>query len=172
MIKGARCRDIERLILEREDRPLEVPETRSVEDHLGRCANCRQFEAARRTIRNGLKDLSWPPLSDALDLRTRQHLRDKPLGMTPEDHRPDAGKARIPVPVTVALVLVTVLTAVWLTLSLVGVGPVESLKSLEDLPLAARIALALIAQNAAVLLCTPVIMRAARAAQNEDEDII
>jgi hypothetical protein len=172
MTKGARCRNIERLILEREDRPLEVPEARSIEDHLGRCADCRQFEAARRMTRNGLKDLSWPPLSNAIDLRTRQLLRDKALDMTPEDRRPEAGKARIPIPITVALVLVTVLTAVWLTLSLVGVGPFESLKSVEDLPLAARIALALIGQNVAVLLCTPVIMRAARAAQNEDEDIV
>jgi len=171
MTKGRRCRENERLILEREDRPLEEREAQSVADHLAKCAGCRQFETLRRSMKNGVKALPWPRLPDALDQRTRQRVREERLERAGGGERPAPGRERIPVPVTVALVLVTALTVAWLTLSLVGLGPIESLKSLEELPLVTRIALALIVQGAAVLLCAPIIMRAARAAQNENEDI-
>jgi hypothetical protein len=149
------CKAIEQWILESEERALGGDERRLVEDHLRNCPGCRAFEAARRTICEGLKDFRKAELPQSLDLRTRR-LCLEALGRDSA-----AGKARIPVPVIAASILFSVLAAVWLTAILADVAPGE------PLPSSAWIAIVFIAQNALMLFLSPVILRAARPLKNE-----
>jgi anti-sigma factor RsiW len=150
-----KCKAIERLILENEERELAGDEKRLVESHLRECARCRAFEAGRHTIREGLKDVWREELPLALDLRTR-HLCLEALG-----GRAAAGRAKIPVPVIAVSILFAVLAAIWLTAALSDVAPGE------PLPSGAWVAIVFIAQNALVLFFSPIILRAARPSKNE-----
>ncbi len=145
------CRDIERLILERNT--VGIPEARrqALEDHLRGCPECRKFEASILEIRAGLKDLDWEPLPERLDRRTQRLAREVLRGRSP------AGQKSLPGRIIAALATLTVLTVIWVTASLASLGPEQTLR---DLPAAARVAILFVAQNAFVLFFTPVILRA------------
>jgi hypothetical protein len=148
------CKSIEQLILESEERPLRGDERRLAEDHLRGCPGCRAFEAGRRTIREGVRDIGRADLPRSLDLRTRRLCREALAG------DPAAAKAKVPVPVIAASVLFTVLAAIWLTATLIDVTPGQ------PLPSGAWAAIVFIAQNVLVLFLSPVILRMARPSEN------
>lgn len=151
MTKSARCRGVERLMLEGEDRALGAEERRTVEEHLRGCGRCRGFASDRALIRGELGAAGWPEPPDGLVLRTRRLARER--GAEPE-------RASLPAWIYVALAAVTIATGVWLTFALAGVTPDMTL---ADLPVAALAALFIIAQNTLTLLCAPVVLRAFRA---------
>jgi hypothetical protein len=148
------CKAIEQLILESEERPLHRDERELVEDHLRACPGCRMFQADRLAIRKGVRDLGRAELPQSLDLRTRRLCREA-LGMDRA-----AGKAKIPGLVIAASVLFTVLSAIWLTATLIDVTPGQ------PLPSGAWAAIVFIAQNVLVLFLSPVILRMARPSEN------
>lgn len=156
MTKKPDCRDVERLILEREEAPLGAGDAQLVGDHLRVCARCRDFEAARARIREGLSAMVWPPLPAELDRRTRR-LSGRALAGA----RAGASEAKgpLPRPLLAALAVIIVLTAIWSSVTLGDVGPGQAL---ADLPFAAKAALLLIAQNVFMLFFAPVILRAVR----------
>jgi len=149
------CRAIERLLLESDDRTLDGDERRAVEEHLGACSACRAFLADRRRIRGGLGEVDWPALPSSLGRRTRG-LCLEAMNRGLEAGSPSPAGARVPVLVVAASIFFVVLVAIWLTGVLADVDP--------DLPLPpiAWAAIAFLAQNAFVLLVSPVIFRAAR----------
>ena len=151
------CKAIERLILEREERPLGADERGAVDRHLPACPDCRAFQAGRRALGEGLKDLPKEGLPRSLDLRTRQLCLEE-MGADSEGSPVAARKAKVPLPVIAASVLFALLAAVWLTVTLADFKPGEAL------PWTAWVAVAFIAQNAFVLFFSPVIFRAARTA--------
>jgi hypothetical protein len=155
-----KCKAIERLILENEERELAGDEKRLVESHLRECARCRAFEAGRRTIREGLKDVWWEELPLALDLRTRR-LCLEALGVVPAESGQTKRRAKVPLPVIAAAAVFTILATVWLTATLADLTPGE------NLPTTAWLAIAFVAQNALMLFLTPIILGAGRAANDD-----
>ncbi len=156
MTKSSRCRDVERLVLEGEDREFSAGEKRSVEEHLRGCARCRGFAADRALVRGELAAVRWPAPPEDLVLRTRRMLRE-------------AGTATPAVPpawVLVALAAVTIITSIWLAVTL---PDITSDKILADLPFTARAAVFIVVQNALMLFCAPIVLRTARARRGELE---
>jgi len=158
MTKGPGCRDIERLILDREETALGAEDERLIRDHLRVCARCRDFEAARVGMHEAFSASAWPALPGDLDRRTRRRVGQVLAG---RDAGAGAREARgpLPRPVLAALGVAIVLIAVWSSMALADIGPEPDL---ADLPLAARAALLIIAQNAFMLFFAPVILRATR----------
>ena len=150
-----RCGEVERLVLEAEDRALGAEERRAVEEHLGRCGRCREFADGRALIRGGLAAVRWPEPPAELVRRTRLLAREA-------EARSAGWPARVPLPAWVLTVLaaVTVATGLWLAMALAGVRPDATL---SELPVAARAAVLVIAQNTLTLLFAPVVLRAFRA---------
>jgi len=151
------CRDVERLMLEGEDRELSGEERRLVEDHLRGCEGCRGFAADRTVIREEMAAVRWPAPPDALVRRTRRMLLES---------GPAAAAAAVPGWVLIAMALVTVVTGLWLAVSLADVSPDMTL---ADLPLAGLAAVFIIVQNALTLLFAPVVLRAVRARRGASE---
>jgi anti-sigma factor RsiW len=151
------CRDIERLILEKDAGGIGAEERRAVEAHLRDCPGCRRFEASLLEIRAGLKGFEWGPLPEALDRRTRRMA----LALLPRES-PERRKS-LPGGILAALAALTVLTVVWVTASLAGLAPEQTIR---DLPIAAKVAILFIAQNAFVLFFAPVLLRAMRPGPN------
>ncbi len=149
------CRHIERLILEKRDRPWKDDERLEVEAHLQECAQCREFEAGLRGIREDLDGPDWYPLPESLNLRTKQMALNVLEGKTPEGLLPGK-RISVPGPILAVLGALILLTSVWVFLSLAGV---DSGQALKDLPLAAQAAILLIAQNSLILFFAPVILR-------------
>ncbi len=156
MTKSLRCRDVERLMLDSEDRALPAGERGLVEEHLRGCASCRGFAADRALVRGELAGVRWPAPPEELVLRTRRMLRDAGT----------AAPAAVPAWVLIALAAVTIITSIWLAVWLPDITPDTTL---ADLPLAARAAVFIIVQNALMLFCAPIVLRAARARRGELE---
>ncbi len=158
------CKAIERLILESEGRPLGENERGEVDRHLPACPGCRAFQAGRRAVREGLKDLSPTGLPRSLDLRTRRRCLEE-LGALPEGSWEAVRKTKVPLSVVGASVLFALLAVVWLTVTLAEVKPGDAL------PWTAWVAIIFIAQNVFMLFFSPVIFRAARTAAVETASI-
>lgn len=156
MTRSLSCRDVERLVLEGEDREFSAGEKRSVEEHLRGCARCRGFAADRAFIGGELQGLRWPTPPEELVQRTRRLLREAG----------SAAPAVLPTWVLLALAAVTIITSIWLAFSLPEISPDTTL---ADLPFAARAAVLIIVQNALMLFCAPVVLRTARARRGEPE---
>ena len=154
MTKGPGCRDIERLILDREEAAFGAGDERLVRSHLRVCARCRDFEAARVGMHGELSTMVWPSLPAELDRRVLRLGRSALAGAGAKK-----GTASLPAPVLAALAVIIVLITLWSSVTLADVGPGQVL---ADLPLPAKAALLLIAQNAFMLFFTPVILRAVR----------
>lgn len=144
------CRDVERLIIEGEDRELAADVRRLVGDHLRGCERCRGFAADRGAIRETFAGARWPAPPETLVRATRRRLVE-------DDPRVRA--VAVPAWVLVALAVATIATGVWLTVSLADVGPGTAL---ADMPVAGLAAVIIIIQNALMLLLAPVVLRAVR----------
>jgi hypothetical protein len=156
MTKSLRCRDIERLVLESEDRALPAGERGRVEEHVRVCARCREFAADRALVRAELAGVRWPAPPKELVLRTRRLLRGAGAAAPPV----------VPVWVLVAMAAVTIITSIWLAVALPDITPEISL---ADLPFGGLAAIFIIVQNALMLFCAPVVLRTARARRDKLE---
>ena len=157
MTKSTRCRQVERLALEGEDRALTAEERRIFEEHLRGCGKCRSFASDRALIRGELAAVCWPEPSDELVSRTRRRLRE--LGTASEP-------AAVPGWVLIAVAVFTFVTALWLAVSLADVTPDMTL---ADLPVAGLAAVIIIIQNTLTLFFAPVVLRAVRARRGVPE---
>jgi len=149
MTNSLKCRDIERLMLEGEDRALPPGERGLVEEHLRACVRCRGFTADRALVRAELAGARWPAPPEELVLRTRRMLRDTGAAAAPA----------LPAWVLVALAAVTIITSIWLAAWLPDITPETAL---ADLPFGGLVAIFIIIQNALMLFCAPVVLRMAR----------
>ena len=153
------CEEFERLILDRDERPISEDEKGRLAAHLRACQDCRNFEAERHVIRKALRSGLPAAPPNALDVET--------LRLCLEAERPArAGvrlslrRAGLPAPILIALGLLTVLTVVWLAVSLADFDPGQTLRP------ATVAAIVLIAQNALILFFAPVLLRRRRFSQN------
>jgi len=157
MTTGLSCRDVERLVIEGEDRELSPDLRGLVEDHLGGCGRCRGFAADRNVIRREIADVRWPAPPEGLVRRTRRRLVES---------RPDIRSAAVPAWIIVALAVATVITGIWLGVSLADVTPDMTL---AELPVAGLAAVIVIIQNALTLLLAPIVLRAVRSRRSASE---
>lgn len=148
------CRQIERWLLESEDRARDGDERRAVDEHLRACPACRAFRRTRLEIRDAAGAFPRPAPPAALARRTRGACLEAMAGAAGPA---SPAAARVPLPVVLAAILFAGLTTVWLVGTLGAVDPGQ------PLPAAAWAAIAFLAQNALVLLVSPVIFRAAGA---------
>lgn len=151
------CRDVERLIIEDEDGKLTADMRRLVEDHLRGCRRCQGFAADRGLIRETIAAVRWPAPPETLVRATRRRL-------TEDERRPRA--AAVPAWVLVALAVTTVVTGLWLAISLADVGPEMTL---ADLSVAALAAVIVIVQNVLMLFLAPVVLRTVRSRRRAAE---
>ncbi len=157
MTKRTRCRDVERLALEGGDRALTAEERRIFEEHVRGCGECRSFASDRALIGGELASVNWPKPSDELVSRTRRKMRK--LETAPEP-------AALPGWVLIAMAAVTVMTALWLAVSLADVTPDMTL---AELPVAGLAAVFIIIQSTLTLFFAPVVLRAVRARRGASE---
>jgi predicted anti-sigma-YlaC factor YlaD len=150
MTKDPGCRTIERFLVTDKDGALGPAEQRLVEGHLRSCAACRAFAADRALIRREIASAPWPSLPEELDRRTRRALRASGAA---------AGAPTVPGWVLVALAVFTVVTGIWLAVSLADISPDTRL---ADLPVVGLAAIIVIAQNALMLFFAPVVLRTFR----------
>ncbi len=148
------CRQIERWLLESEDRVRDGDERRAVDEHLRACPACRAFRHTRLEIRDAAGAFPRPDPPTALSRRTRRVCLEAAAGVA--GSASPAAAARVPLPVVLAAILFAALATIWLVGTLGAVDPGQ------PLPGAAWAAIVFLAQNALVLLISPVIFRAAR----------
>ncbi|HSA94839.1 MAG TPA: zf-HC2 domain-containing protein [Acidobacteriota bacterium] len=149
------CREIERLIVDGEGGELGTIERRLVDDHVRECGRCRAYAADHDLIRREIASGPWPALPAALDRRIERAIRTGGTA-APAGAEPTA----LPAWVLAALAVVTIITGVWLAVSLANVAPETKL---ADLPVAGLAAVIVIAQNALMLFFAPVVLRTFRA---------
>ena len=151
------CKDIEIKILGSNERKLSQNEITAIEQHLAQCPGCTQFKNDLVKLRNGLNHLSQPLPSPDIFEKTKalcnQELATK--------EKAAAGRAfkwrRFPIPKLLWIALPVVIA---LTIYLM-------LPGIKDLTTQARsyqstAVLALILQNAAMLVLAPILIKALR----------
>ncbi len=157
MTTRSSCRDVERLILESEDRRPGPDLGPLVEDHLRGCERCRAFAADRALIRKDMGAIRWPAPPEALVRETRRAIRETRTG---------GRTAGLPAWVLVALAVMTVVTGLGLAVALADVTPEMTL---ADLPVGALAAVLVVIQNALMLFFAPVLLRTVRARRGASE---
>jgi hypothetical protein len=151
------CRDVERLILEGEDRELAEGPRRLVEDHQRACAACQAFAADRAVIRAEVGAIRWPAPPDRLIRETRRTILEA---------KPERSTAGLPTWVLVTMAVMTVVTGLWLAVALANVTPEMTL---ADVPIEALAAVFVVIQNALMLFFAPVLLRTVRSRRSAAE---
>jgi predicted anti-sigma-YlaC factor YlaD len=144
-----RCQDIERLILEAEERELSREERIAVDDHLNHCAECAGFRDFQKELRLSLQNVPAQRLSSELDNKVR-------LICHTELRRESTG---VPWVIWAALVVLTLLTIDFL------IPRIERFWQDQKITLETALVLVLLLQNALMLFFAPVIMRGKRVSQ-------
>ncbi|MBN1221604.1 MAG: zf-HC2 domain-containing protein [Candidatus Aminicenantes bacterium] len=149
-----RCKDIERLMIDASERPLSLDEAGMLDRHVLRCVSCSQFKKDLARIREELKTVSVPVLSEDLEERTLAGCRY----LADRSTLPDSGvlsrirSASIPGLVWTALILLVILTGILVISFLPG------FESGNTVPFQAILALTLLAQNVVMLFFAPVLV--------------
>jgi hypothetical protein len=151
------CRDVERLVLEDEGHELRAALGPLVEDHLRGCGRCRAFAADRSAIREEIGAILWPAPPDKLVRETRRMAFEE---------KPERWADGLPAWVLVAMAVMTIVTGLWLAVSLADVTPEMTL---ADVPVEAVAAVFVVIQNALVLFFAPVLLRAVRSRRSASE---
>jgi hypothetical protein len=124
-------------------------------DHLEACGDCREFKRKIRLLQQGVRDIPSPVLADDCDRSTRQlchrEIASVPAGKAVTRHIPNG--TRIPRPVYLALMVLVTLTLI-VIFPVVGKWPFELQWSLREI-----LSLALVFQNAVMLLLSPLLIR-------------
>jgi anti-sigma factor RsiW len=153
-----RCQDIERLILDADERELSQEERRSIEQHLDQCAACGSFRDLWEDLQASFQKAPAPGLPSGLEERVRLACHEELSSRLQRRTRRarSTTSAAVPWPIWAALAVLTVLTAVFL------VPGIEEFLQNQKATLEAVLVLGLILQNALMLFFAPVIIRRRR----------
>jgi hypothetical protein len=151
------CKDIEIKILGSNERKLSQNEITAIEQHLAQCAGCAQFKNDLMKLRNGLNHMPQPAPSTDVVERTialcHQELATKEKAAT--------GRAfkwrRFPVP-KLLWIAIPVVMALTTYLMLPGLSDLASQASSYQ----SMAVLAIILQNAAMLVLAPILIKTLR----------
>lgn len=149
-----RCKNVERHLVEN---PAEVPE--DIREHIAGCPRCARFHEDLSLLRTRIQGLHRPVPPISLRERTRSHC----LSLLATRSDPESGLHRsagtpIPTPIWIALAALIVLTGL---VMLPGLGELFNRSG----SLLSAAVLALLLQNAGMLVLAPILLRAGRRPQ-------
>jgi len=153
-----RCQDIERLILEAEERELSREERLAIDEHLPRCSECASFKDFRKELRLSLQNVPVQRLPSELENRVRlichSELNSKALGQLRLSR--SRKSTRVPWMIWASLVVLTFLTIDFL------IPRIEEFWQNQKFTLETVLVLILMLQNALMLFFAPIIIRRPR----------
>jgi len=152
-----RCRDVRQLAIDDAGRDLTKGVRHEVEEHLAQCERCARFRENLGSVRRGVKDLSHPAPSGTVDARVRALIGNAGAVRhgAPEPLPPSWGSISIPRYIWAAIPILVVLTTVIMAWGL------QDVLNKTGTFLAATF-VALLLQNAAMLVLSPLLIRALR----------
>ena len=153
-----RCQDIERLIMENDERDLSQEERLAIEQHLAQCPACAGYRDLWEGMPGSLRKVALPELPAELERRVRLACHEEINTRFRRQTRPrrSASSASVPWPIWAALAVLTVLTAAFL------VPGIEKFLEEQSFSLEAVLVLGIILQNALMLFFAPIVMRRRR----------
>jgi anti-sigma factor RsiW len=152
-----RCRDVRYLVIDDAGRDLTPGVSQEVDEHLAQCERCARFRENLGSVRRGVKDLSHPAPSGTVDARVRALIGNAGAVRhgAPEPLPPRWGSFSIPRFIWAAIPVLLVLTTV-----IMAWGLQDVLDKTGSFLAATFVALLL--QNAAMLVLSPLLIRALR----------
>lgn len=151
------CKDIEIKILDSTERKLSQNEITTIEQHLAQCAGCTRFKNDLVKLRNGLNHIPQPAPSPGLVENTRALCHQEADGKGKSTAGHPFKWRRFPIPILL-----------WIAIPVVmGITTYLILPGLKDLATQVRsyqstAVLAIILQNAAMLVLAPILIRSFR----------
>ena len=153
-----RCKHVQQLIIDATERTLSIGERTGLEEHIQQCEKCVRFQSTFAALRRGISELPSPAPSTDLDRDTRDLCRGARLASLHFTTDPALTKWQalaIPKFIWAALPILIVLTALLMDKGL------QDLLNQNGTFLSATF-LALLLQNAAMLIFAPILIRALR----------
>lgn len=145
-----RCQDVERLMLESNEKERAPEERRSLQAHLETCSQCAAFKDFRAGLRSVWENAPAPDLAPEFIEKVRRRCHDE---LVQGPSRPAAG---VPWPIWAAFGVLTVITLGFFIPQIL-----DFFSSREFTPALAWL-LIILMQNAVMLFFAPVIMRHSR----------
>lgn len=158
-----RCKNVQQLIIDATERPLSDTERTGMEEHIHQCQKCARFQSAFGALRRGISELPCPAPPTDLDRDTQDLCRGARLASLHFTNDPALTKWQalaIPKFIWAALSILIVLTA------LLMAGGLQDILNQNCTFLSATF-LALLLQNAAMLILAPILIRALRHKRSE-----
>ena len=157
-----RCKDIRHRVIDDAGHEIAPDVRRKMNEHIVRCGRCARFQESVEAIRQGVKDLPRPGPSDRIDHQVRTLLQNADAGRrSPATPLPSRwGSFAIPRYIWAAIPVLVVLTSLIMAWGLQDV--IEKTSSF----LAASF-VALLLQNAAMLVFAPILIRALRRKESQ-----
>ncbi len=152
-----RCRDVRHLVIDDAGRDLTPGVRQEVDEHLAQCERCARFRESLGSVRRGVKELSHPAPSGTVDARVRAFIGNTGAVRhgAPEPLPPRWGSFSIPRYIWAAIPVLLVLTTV-----IMAWGLQDVLDKTGSFLAATFVALLL--QNAAMLVLSPLLIRTLR----------
>ncbi len=153
-----RCKHVQQLIIDATDRPLTNEEQTGMEEHILQCGGCARFQSTFASLRQGISVLPCPAPSAALDRDTRDLCRGARLASLYFTTDPALSKWQalaIPIFIWAALPVLIILTA------LLMAGGLQDFLN-ENVSFLSASFLALLLQNAVMLVFAPILIRTLR----------
>jgi len=157
-----RCQDFERLILEARERELLREELLALEAHLKSCAGCAAFQEFLEKIKSSLREPVSPELPSELAEKVRLRCRAEFASQSRAEAGYEVGRrlAKVPWPIWAAVFILTGLTLLFL------IPGLEQIRQSQKLAPGTAAVVAIILQNAVMLLAAPLLMRRGRLSHN------
>ncbi len=153
-----RCKHVQRLMIDAIDNPLSREELEGMEEHIQNCRGCTRFQSTYALLRRGVTELPCPAPSKDLDRDTHDLCRGARLATLHFATDPALSKWQalaIPKFIWVVLPILIFLTA------LLMAGGLQDILD-ENISFLSATFLALVLQNAAMLVFAPILFRALR----------
>lgn len=153
-----RCKHVQQLIIDATDRPLSNGERMGMGEHIHQCEGCARFHSTFATLRRGISELPCPTPSGDLDRDTHDLCRGARLASLHFAADPALSKWQalaIPKFIWASLPILIFLTA------LLMAGGLQDILN-QNVSFLSATFLALLLQNAAMLVFAPILIQALR----------
>lgn len=160
-----KCKDVEPIIIEASHELLDGEDKKEMERHLKDCARCARLEEEMDGIKNAFLRHPRPALPEVLDERTHRMCRAELASAKRKADIPGEKNwlKSIPLAVKTAFISLFVLTAVWAVLVF------RELRVEDTVSATSILLLALMIQNAVMLVFSPLLLRGLRLKKSKPE---
>ncbi len=159
-----RCKDIRHVFIEDAGQDLSPKEHEELDEHLATCERCSSFREGLESVRRGVEGLALPAPSDRTEYEIRTLIKNAPFvrGGSAEPLPPRWGSFSIPRYIWAAIPVLVVLT------SLIMASGLQDVLNKTGSFLASTF-VALLLQNAAMLVFAPILIRSLRRKGSQPE---